>query len=619
MADSPHSPDGASSEIDGRLQQAKAALDRLRTDYRGLQEDMAQGPTSPDSISPEVWMKRIDALQAQLNQEIQARQGAEAQAQYFERETHASQKMLEGYARELQEADQTKVSNLEMESLRKQLEMVRARAEQDTQALQKALEKARSEVNLTSRATQDATELLTLRQEAVALRNAAREKLDKLDSLSRQCRALEDSIEDRDAELDSLRHEIEELTGRIKDSDQDRDRLRQLQHQMENQLADLQHHYEDEFKQLRAGHEKAIQETQEQTVTTVPATVSPHPWKPALAGALASFLVLELALWARAPGEFFGLMSHDTAPHPVPPRASEPVSTRHTPAVLAHPPTPPAPEVVTAPPVATPAQGLAPTVSSSPPPPIKTGPPQPPRIVRDRLNHNGEGPPLVLFAATPYAMGNARPIGGGDERPRHEVKLSAFAIGQFEVTFDDYDRYASAQGRSLPQDAGWGRGNRPVIFVSWEDAQGYVRWLASETGKPYRLPSEAEWEYAASGGLDKTFWWGQEIQPGRATCMDCGTPWDGLKTAPVGSFPANPLGLHDTVGNVVEWVEDCYHPSYQGAPETSRAWITSDCSHRVARGGGFSKPSESARVTARTRFLETLRVNYLGFRVARDD
>ncbi|CAK0745782.1 Sulphatase-modifying factor protein [Gammaproteobacteria bacterium] len=620
MADSQNTPDNtsseeASNEIDGRLQQARAALDRLRTDYQGLQETMTQGPSSPEAILPEVWMGRIDALQTQLNEETLARQQAEARARHYEWETIAAQKMLEGYARELQEAEQSKVSKLETESLRKQLEVVRARAEQDAEILKKALEKAQEEAKLASRATQDATELLTLRQEAAALRNAAREKLDELDQLSRQCRALEDSIEDRDTELDSLRNEIEEFTGRLRDSDQDRDRLRQTQHQLENQLADLQHHYEDEFKQLRADHEKALLEAQEQAPAAPTASsISLLSWKPALMGALTAFVALEVALWSRASSEFFGLVTSGAirttsappshTPPPPPPPPPSPSVPLHVPPLTP----PPAPVAVVEPPAPPPA-----------PPPAKPTKPQPPRIVHDRLNSGGETPPLMLFASSTLTMGSSSPISAADERPRHEVKLSAFAIGQYEVTFDDYDRYASSQGRLLPLDAGWGRGNRPVIQVSWNDAQGYVSWLAKETGKAYRLPSEAEWEYAASGGSDRTFWWGQEIQPGRATCLDCGSPWDGLKTAPVGSFPANPWGLHDTVGNVMEWVEDCYHPSYQGAPETGRAWVTTDCSHRIARGGGFSKPSDSARTTARVRLLENLRANYLGFRVARDD
>ena len=126
--------------------------------------------------------------------------------------------------------------------------------------------------------------------------------------------------------------------------------------------------------------------------------------------------------------------------------------------------------------------------------------------------------------------------------------------------------FARATGRDLPSDEGWGRGNRPVINVSWRDAQAYVQWLSRETDQPYRLPTEAEWEYAARAGTQSAFSWGNKPAVGFAVCDECGSDWDGSQTAPVGALQPNPWGLYDMAGNVSEWVEDCYAADYSGAP-----------------------------------------------------
>jgi formylglycine-generating enzyme required for sulfatase activity len=126
------------------------------------------------------------------------------------------------------------------------------------------------------------------------------------------------------------------------------------------------------------------------------------------------------------------------------------------------------------------------------------------------------------------------------------------------VTFEEYAKFATAVGRKLPEGEGWGTGNRPVINVSWKDAVAYAEWLSEQTGKRYRLPSEAEWEYAAGAGTETKYWWGNEVGINRANCDGCGSQWDNKQTAPVGSFDANPLGLYDTAGKVFEWVQDCW-------------------------------------------------------------
>ena len=208
------------------------------------------------------------------------------------------------------------------------------------------------------------------------------------------------------------------------------------------------------------------------------------------------------------------------------------------------------------------------------------------------------------------------------EKPVHEVKVEApFAVGRYEVTFAEWDACARdggcPQGGRVAKDEGWGRGRRPVIHVSWDDAKRYVQWLSRKTGKPYRLLSESEWEYAARAGTQTAYSWGDEIGVNRANCYDCGSRWDNDKTAPVGSFGANAWGLHDMHGNVREWVEDCWNRSYAGAPVDGSAWQRETCDERVLRGGSWFSVPPVLRAADRFRSTTGDRDTYSGFRVAR--
>ncbi|MDJ0807623.1 MAG: SUMF1/EgtB/PvdO family nonheme iron enzyme [Gammaproteobacteria bacterium] len=211
------------------------------------------------------------------------------------------------------------------------------------------------------------------------------------------------------------------------------------------------------------------------------------------------------------------------------------------------------------------------------------------------------------------------------ELPAHQVEIGRpFAMGRYEVTFEEYDRFAEATGQELPDDRGWGRGKRPVIHVSWKDAQAYAAWLSQQTGKRYRLPTEAEWEYAARAGTTSRYWWGDEFSQDKriwANCNGCGGEWDDKQTAPVGSFPANPFGLQDTAGNVWEWVEDCWHGNYQNAPQDGSAWLEADggtCALRVMRGGSWGGIPGGLRSADRGRYVSSLRNSALGFRLVQD-
>jgi formylglycine-generating enzyme required for sulfatase activity len=202
------------------------------------------------------------------------------------------------------------------------------------------------------------------------------------------------------------------------------------------------------------------------------------------------------------------------------------------------------------------------------------------------------------------------------EAPQHTVSIPRpFAVGSFAVTFAEWDACFADGGCNghMPNDAGWGRGNLPVINVNWEDANNYAAWLSRKTGKPYRLMSEAEYEYAARAGTTTPFWWGQSISTRQAN-------YNGGKTVPVDSFEPNPWGLYQVHGNVFEWVEDCWHESYQDAPSDGSAWTTA-CTdsgrRRPVRGGSWTSIPRELWAAARTRLIAADRHNDLGFRVAR--
>ena len=208
----------------------------------------------------------------------------------------------------------------------------------------------------------------------------------------------------------------------------------------------------------------------------------------------------------------------------------------------------------------------------------------------DRFRDCADCPEMVVIPAGSFLMGSPSGEAGrfDDEGPAHRVTISEpFAVGVYEVTFDEWDACVAdgGCGGRRPGDEGWGRGRRPVVNVSWRDAQSYVSWLSETTGEPYRLLSESEWEYAARAGTETAYSWGNGIGRNRANCDGCGSQWDDDRTAPVGSFPANGFGLHDMQGNAHEFAEDCANGGYGGAPTDGSAWLDGDCSRRVVRGG----------------------------------
>jgi formylglycine-generating enzyme required for sulfatase activity len=280
-------------------------------------------------------------------------------------------------------------------------------------------------------------------------------------------------------------------------------------------------------------------------------------------------------------------------------------------------------------PAATPAPAPAATPAPAPPPaPAQAPAARPPQVsstapATDPANLKsgdifrdcagcGE---LVVVPAGSFDMGSATEY----ENPVHRVSISKpFAIGRYEVTFGEWDQCVDDGGcKHRPDDREWGRGDRPVINVSWLDAKAFVTWLSQKTGKTYRLPTEAEWEYAARGGSNTAYWWGRDVGSRQANCRECNTG-DVQKTAPVGSYKPNAFGLYDTAGNAAEWIEDCWNDNYRGAPNNGSAWTSGQCRLRVLRGGAFDSQAKYLRSMARFRYDTDVRYIANGFRVVRE-
>jgi formylglycine-generating enzyme required for sulfatase activity len=242
-------------------------------------------------------------------------------------------------------------------------------------------------------------------------------------------------------------------------------------------------------------------------------------------------------------------------------------------------------------------------------------------------------PEMIVVPGGRFVMGSPEGEGMYEEHPQHEVRIpKPFAVAKFELTFDEWDACAAhGDCGAHIRDSGWGRGRRPAINVSLDDAQTYVKWLSRITGKAYRLLSEADYEYAARAGTETEYPWGDEIKrdgKAMANCAGCGSPWDGKQTAPVCgwqegdqwkppgcSFAANRFGLYDMAGNIWEWTEDCWHGSYEGAPADGSAWTSGDCNSR--RGGSWFANPVHLRSANRRGINSDLRLSLLGIRVAR--
>jgi len=225
---------------------------------------------------------------------------------------------------------------------------------------------------------------------------------------------------------------------------------------------------------------------------------------------------------------------------------------------------------------------------------------------------------MVSIPGGSFQMGSNVQMGSNDydsEKPVHSVHVNSFKMGKYEVT---QSQWQSVMGSNW---SGFKGDNRPVEVVSWNDIQTFIRKLNSQTGKHFRLPSEAEWEYAARAGSNTKYSWGDSVGSNRANCDGCGSQWDNSKTSPVGSFSPNRFGLYDMHGNVWEWVQDChyyYNSGYNGAPTNGSAWTSDSCSDRVLRGGSWGDRPKFMRSAFRTWNDPGDRNSSFGFRLVLD-
>ncbi|MBC7514118.1 MAG: formylglycine-generating enzyme family protein [Herminiimonas sp.] len=226
-------------------------------------------------------------------------------------------------------------------------------------------------------------------------------------------------------------------------------------------------------------------------------------------------------------------------------------------------------------------------------------------------------PALVALPRGGFTMGSN--VDDPSERPAFHVSInSAFAIGKHEVTVEQWSACVANGGCPQTSTDTSRSPNTPARDINWDDARQYTVWLSKVTSKAYRLPSEAEWEYATRGNTTTRFWWGDQMTTGKANCKECGEPWQADAPAAVGSFAANPFGLFDMNGSVWEWVSDCWHDSYQRAPSDGRSWEEPDCQMRVLRGGSWRQGASYMPSSTRFKYDAGVRQSQNGFRVARN-
>ena len=308
-------------------------------------------------------------------------------------------------------------------------------------------------------------------------------------------------------------------------------------------------------------------------------------------------------------------------PAPLPPEAA--LSPRPPAAALPEPASPqtaPQPEPAPAPP--TPSRSEVPPVAPQSPqatPPAPASSPSPTAApagtgavaaVTPVQSPPSRQPEMVSLRGGTFQMGsNDDPT----EKPVHEVTIEAFAISKFPVTVREWNECVAAQAcTAVPM----GKDEEPATDLSWKDAQQFVTWLAQTTHRRFRLLSEAEWEYAARGGTQTRYWWGEEVQRGMANCKGCSEVYDSARPAKAGSFKPNPFGLYDMGGGVDQWVADCWHKNYRGAPVDGSVWVEGNCPTHVIRSGSWKNEPSDIRVTSRDHYDTGVRYPTLGFRIA---
>ncbi|MET0086370.1 MAG: SUMF1/EgtB/PvdO family nonheme iron enzyme [Sedimenticola sp.] len=586
---------------------------------------------------------------AALEEERDKRAAAEAEVERLTGEAEELRRVMEENVEQIKQAQG--IEGEDVESLRTELQLVRDMAESDLKQMREELEEARAQlqaqgeegdvaqiksqlVEAQSRlkemevgGSMDVAESEALRQEGDSLRRSIDEREHQIARLQSDLRKLEEGIEDSNGEVDRLKQALEIAQVEADEAEFRSQESVDAKKQVEEALYKLQQQVESErIKDTGDGSALSAKGPLEMAAPSG----GGRGMVGIAIGAVVAFVVAEGLSIIGGKGELISGLFADKA------EVQAPVPVAETPKIAVTPPPAveaprevapePEPEPVSEPVVQAepePEVTPEPEPAPEPEPEVVEAAPEPARLamgakLQDRLRGGGRAPELLYIRGGQFTMGSDRSQLASEERPAHDVAVGDFAIGRYEVTFDDYQRFTRATGRELPDDLGWGKGARPVINVSWEDAVDYTEWLSRQTGESYRLPTEAEWEYAAGAGSDAVYWWGYDLTENSANCFNCGSRWDGVSTAPVGTFPANDFGLHNTAGNVMEWVADCYHFGYDGAPTDGSAWVEPACPERVVKGGAFNKSGDSLRTTKRTPYESETKLFVLGFRVVRD-
>jgi formylglycine-generating enzyme required for sulfatase activity len=318
-------------------------------------------------------------------------------------------------------------------------------------------------------------------------------------------------------------------------------------------------------------------------------------------------------------------------PAPAPPEMTAPARAPGAPSeatLSPRPPEPPSqspapqPEAAPVPPPTSTASAAAP---AAPQPQQPTSPPgaasSPPATVTPPSGQVAaatpvQQPPALRQPEMVSLRGGAFEMGSNDdptEKPIHEVMIAAFAMSKYPVMVREWNECVAAKAcAQVPM----GKDEEPATDLSWKDAQQYVTWLAQTTHRRFRLPSEAEWEYAARGGMQTRYWWGDELQRGMVNCKGCSEVYDSARPAKAGSFRPNPFGLYDMGGGVDQWVADCWHKNYRGAPVDGSAWADDSCPTHVIRSGSWKNEPSEVRPSSRDHYDTGVRYPTLGFRVA---
>ncbi len=250
-------------------------------------------------------------------------------------------------------------------------------------------------------------------------------------------------------------------------------------------------------------------------------------------------------------------------------------------------------------------------------------PPHIPSYLQDTLKNGSLGPKLAIIPIGSGVVGGVNFETFQNQSPQHKViSTQEYAMGIAEITFSEYDTFCRSTFIDCPGGNGWGRGDQPVINVSWLDAMAYTEWLSEQTNQIYRLPSEAEWEYAARGGEASKFWWGDEYIQGMDHCdRDLGNCPKGTELSepgPAGRFKANPFGLFDVTSNLLEWVLDCYSPDHKGASSTMATRLDGDCGEKVIKGSSWLNPQPYVHLSKRFGIEADYKNRSIGFRVLRE-